>query len=146
MSYIDKTLVGGEKVLCRGRLHWIMFFIPAILLAAAVAAFVGMHYQSWLVYPGGLLLAAALATGISSFIAWHASEFAVTNKRVIVKTGFLRSHSVEIVLGKVEGITIDQDMFGNLFNYGTIRITGTGGTQERFERIADPYEFRRRIQ
>src|SRR5262249_28088939 len=117
-----------------------------LFLLAAIVALIGAHYQNWLLYVAGALCAIGLIAVIRAWIGWSASEFAVTNKRVIVKVGFLRSHSVEILLAKVEGITVDQDMFGNLFNYGTIRITGTGGTQETFDRIADPLTFRKKAQ
>jgi len=50
------------------------------------------------------------------------------------------------MLGKVEGIGVDQTLFGRLLDYGTITVTGTGGTKEPFTNIAAPLEFRRQVQ
>ena len=41
---------------------------------------------------------------------------------------------------------VNQDIFGRLFNYGTILVIGTGGTKEPFALINDPLAFRRAVQ
>ncbi len=128
MGYIDKTLVPGEKVVYRGAVHWVLLIVPGLLLAAAVACGIGARYREWLLYPAAVFAGIGLIAAIRSTIARRSSEFAVTNRRVIAKVGFLHSHSVEILLTKVEGITVDQDVLGNILNYGTIGIKGTGGT------------------
>jgi uncharacterized membrane protein YdbT with pleckstrin-like domain len=71
---------------------------------------------------------------------------AVTNKRVLVKTGILSRRSIEIMLAKIESIVVDQTLAGRMFNFGTIIVRGTGGTPEAFNRIAHPLEFRRKVQ
>jgi uncharacterized membrane protein YdbT with pleckstrin-like domain len=74
------------------------------------------------------------------------SEYAVTNKRVIMKSGVLNTRSLELLLGKVEGITVNQGLGGKLLGYGQIVITGTGGTKELFSGIQSPFDFRRAVQ
>ena len=46
----------------------------------------------------------------------------------------------------LEGIGVEQGLGGRLFGYGSIVVTGTGGTHERFNLIADPLEFRKQVQ
>jgi uncharacterized membrane protein YdbT with pleckstrin-like domain len=79
-------------------------------------------------------------------IRYLTSEYAVTNKRVIVKLGLVQRDSSETLLSKVEAIMVDQTIPGRMLNFGTITITGTGGTKESFPRIAAPMEFRRQVQ
>jgi len=43
-------------------------------------------------------------------------------------------------------VGVDQTLGGRLLGFGTITVTGTGGTKEEFDRIADPLEFRRQVQ
>src|SRR6185369_4260690 len=74
------------------------------------------------------------------------SEFAVTDKRVIIKVGWIRRRTLETMLAKVEGVGVDQTLTGRMLGFGTITVTGTGGTKEEFDRIADPLEFRRQVQ
>jgi uncharacterized membrane protein YdbT with pleckstrin-like domain len=141
MRTIERNLMTGERIVFRGRLHAIVFRVPCILFLASIGAFVYLPSQV-----GWVILAVAGITAIPAAITWFSSEFAVTNKRVIAKVGFFRSHSMELLLSKVEGLTVDQDLFGRILGYGTLGITGTGGTQERFDTIAGPWEFRTKTQ
>jgi uncharacterized membrane protein YdbT with pleckstrin-like domain len=79
-------------------------------------------------------------------VAFVTSEFAVTNKRLIVKVGVLRRRIVEMQLSKVEAIAVDQSLLGRIFGYGNIVVTGTGGTKEPFSAISSPLKFRRAVQ
>lgn len=74
------------------------------------------------------------------------SELAVTNRRALIEVGILSRHSVELLLTKVEAISVDQKLPGRLFGFGTIVVTGTGGTREAFARIAHPLCFRTEVQ
>ncbi len=79
-------------------------------------------------------------------IDYATSEFGVTNKRVIIKVGFLRRKTLELLLRHVEAISVDQSVMGRLLNYGSVTLTGTGGVREVFHNISKPLEFRRQIQ
>ena len=144
MGYIDQNLMEGERVVHRARLHWIVFVVPLVIAALAAMLALGAMTDS----PGAgkaLLVIAALAV-IAPIIRYVTSEFAVTDRRVIIKVGWIRRHTLETLLTKVENIGVDQGILGRGLNYGTIHVTGTGGTKERFDRIADPMEFRRHVQ
>jgi len=43
-----------------------------------------------------------MITGVISFIKYTTSEFGITNKRVIVKVGFISRNSLEVLLNKGE--------------------------------------------
>ena len=83
---------------------------------------------------------------VKALIQRRASEFAVTNKRVILKTGVVHRRTAEMFLSKVESVGADQTIVGRLFGYGSIVLRGTGGSTEPFENIDNPLEFRRQIQ
>jgi uncharacterized membrane protein YdbT with pleckstrin-like domain len=140
MGYIEQNLVAGETVAYRTRLHWIMFLWPAVFLILAIIGFVGRQNYS------ALALLIGLIWGLNSYINFTSSEFGVTNRRVLIKVGFIRRHSLELLLPKVEGIAVDQGILGRILGYGTIIVTGTGGTKEPFRNIAAPMEFRKMVQ
>lgn len=147
MSYIEQNLVAGEKLLYQTNLHWVVFLWPAIFFVGFLGGIIGLASEPAVrVVVGVVFLLLAVITGISSWIKSSSSEFGVTNKRVLIKVGFIRRHSLEILLTKVEGIGVDQDLWGRILGYGSIQVTGTGGTKELFHRIAAPLEFRRRVQ
>lgn len=57
---------------------------------------------------------------------------AVTNKRVIIKTGLISRRTVELNLAKIENIAVDQGMWGRMMGFGKETVVGTGGTREAF--------------
>lgn len=141
MGYIESNLVVGERVAYRTRLHWLVFKWAGLLGAAAIVV-LGLGELRIGV---GLLVCCGFTT-LGAWITYVSSEFGVTDRRVLIKTGFVSRHSLEMLLEKVEGIGVDQGFWGRLFGFGSIVVTGTGGTKERFEDIANPLEFRRYVQ
>jgi uncharacterized membrane protein YdbT with pleckstrin-like domain len=131
----------------RARLHWSIFATSIILVALGIilAIVLGIAQpQYW--YAGGALAGIGLLIAIGPAIRYASSEFAVTDKRVVAKLGFIERESLETLLSKIEAIGVDQGILGRMLGFGTITITGTGGTEESFRRIAEPLEFRRQIQ
>ncbi len=141
MGFIDENLMGGEQIVYRTKLHWIIFRWTIIILAIT---FIMIFSGSGDAAIGGFLLAALV--GIVNFITYKTSEFGITNKRVLIKVGFIRRHSLETLLNKVEGIQVNQGILGRILGYGTIVVTGTGGTKEPFPMINAPLEFRKKVQ
>ena len=146
MSYVDSSLMPGETVKWRTQLHKIMFVVPSILaIGVAIVGFWLFHKGFDAIYTG-LSIIIALIILLPACIKYTTSEFAVTNKRVIVKIGFIQRQTMETLLQKIEAISVDQTVLGRILNYGTISIIGTGGTKESFVNIANPLDFRRSIQ
>lgn len=153
MSYVSDHLLPGERVVYRARLHWIAFRWSIFLLILAVVVAVAGQLVSasdlgdtWKLWVPALLAGLALVSALGPWIKVASSEFAVTDKRVLVKIGLLQRDSLETLLSKVEAIGVDQTLLGRMLGFGTITIVGTGGTREAFERIAAPMEFRRQVQ
>ena len=141
MSYVDHSLIAGETVTFRTRLHPIIFAWPILWAIVALAVLIfGYHLTA------GIILAWALLLGLIKYVVYISSEFAVTNKRVIIKVGVLRRRTLEMLLSKVEAIAVTQGLLGRMIGCGSIVVTGTGGTHEPFANISSPLEFRRAVQ
>jgi len=95
---------------------------------------------------GAAILLVGVLMLIPPFIDYQTTELGVTNKRVIVKVGFVRRRTLELLLRQVEALSVDQTLGGRMFGYGTITLTGTGGVREVYHRVREPLELRRRIQ
>jgi uncharacterized membrane protein YdbT with pleckstrin-like domain len=76
----------------------------------------------------------------------NATEMAVTNKRVIVKSGLADRRTIELLLPRIESIAVEEPALGRILGYGTVIVRGTGGTPEVFPQIARPLEFREQVQ
>ncbi len=116
--YVNNHLIRGEEVVFETRLHWIIF----------------LSFKSLIT----LTLSAWFARGFS--------EFVITNRRIIIKTGIISRTSFEMNLSKIESVNVDQSIAGRIFNYGSITIIGSGGTRESFHDIAKPLAFRKAFQ
>lgn len=147
MSYVDSNLLPGEAVAHRSNLSKILFVWPGAV--ATVAILISLWI---LIHPAyhasfaGIGIIVGLVFLLSPYVQYTTSEFAVTNKRVIVKIGLIRRQTLETLLPKIEAVSVDQSILGRLLNYGTITIIGTGGTRESFTNITDPLAFRRAVQ
>lgn len=142
MSYVDEHLLAGERVAYRTRLHPIIFGPGIFLIVVSIPALVVEDVR--LVGLGVLLL--GVAVSLQAAIRFVTSEFAVTTTRLIFKTGWLSRKTIELQLGKVEGLTVAQPVLGRVFDYGTLVVGGTGGTKEPFSHIQAPIVFRKQVQ
>ena len=138
MSFIEKNLSNNERVLYRAKLHWIIY------LRGVFWAVLGLMIGKSSYAACGLLFMVGLISFIMAILIDRSSEFAVTNKRVILKTGLVKRKFCEIQLNKSEGLQIEEGMLGRMFGYGKIRIT-SGGVIEVFSPIAKPFEFKKQI-
>ncbi len=159
MSYGEKHLIAGETVQYETRLHWIVMLGHSLI--AAVLALIGLSllFTPWSSIKGGeasvagplrwvgaiSLLVAAIFFGVG-FVRRNATEMAVTNKRVIVKSGLADRRTIELLLSRIESIAVEEPALGRILGYGTVIVRGTGGTPEVFPLIARPLEFREQVQ
>ena len=127
MSYIDESLVEGEMLIHRAHVSWWSQF-PLVLLGVAT-----------------LVVAVGLVFLAMAWIRVRSTELAITNRRVIAKSGFVKRHTVEINLDKVEALKVEQGVWGRLLNFGTIFISGAGTSVAPIANIADPLVFRRKF-
>jgi uncharacterized membrane protein YdbT with pleckstrin-like domain len=146
MSFVEGNLLQGEHVVYRTRLHWSLFVGPILLSLLILLPAAWFLYQStWSTYAWVPLVGIVLVL-LPAFVKRQSSDFAVTNKRVMMKVGVFSTRSVELLLNKIEAIAVNQTFGGRIFGYGDIVVTGSGGTKEAFSHIQSPLEFRRAVQ
>ncbi len=122
-GYANSVLTTGEHIIYETRLHWKIFILPVILC---------------LVYIGIPLL-------IIAIISKWTSEFVVTNKRVLIKTGFIARRAFDVPLSKIEGIYIEQGVIDRFLGCGTVIVHGTGSSAQPSRNVASPFTFKRMI-
>jgi len=75
---------------------------------------------------------------IAAMIAYLKSEVVLTADRLKFKVGWLSIGSTEMLLSKIETITLFEPLLGRLVGYGTIAVSGTGGTVFRLRFLPNP--------
>lgn len=160
MGYVQENLLPREKVLYTARISpavflpaMLMFGFAVVTLVWGIAQFANSSSQTVSVNVMGSA-ALCLAGWLFLYSAWlalqgaiimFATEFAITNRRIVAKRGFIRRHTLEILLPQVESVSVNQSVLGRLLNFGVVTVTGTGGTSESFRAIVDPVDVRRKI-
>ena len=127
MSYIDDSLIPGETLIHRARVSWWSQFPLVFLGILTVVVVVGLVFL------------------VIAWVRVRSTELAITNRRVIAKFGFIKRHTVEINLEKVEALKVEQGLWGRFLNFGTIFISGAGTSVAPISNIADPLVFRRKF-
>jgi len=152
MSYIERSLGEGEKVVIRARFHWLYnlrawlaIVVPLVLLIAV------MIYADEMVREGLAIFAVALlVAGIIIFFSMMihkgTTEIGITSHRLVKKTGFIALKTAEVALPNIEGVRVTQGIWGRVFGYGRIRVEGTGDDHIDIPDIDDPVGFRRAIE
>lgn len=144
MSHVDAELLPGEVVLYRAGVHWIIYAHSMTWLVLAIAtvpawSFIGRHTGMMFLLAAFVMLVLGL---LRAALYDYSTELAVTSKRVIAKFGFIRRATLEMRAANVESIEVDQGLLGRLCGYGSIVMTGSGGTHEPIRYIADATTFR----
>ncbi|MDP3702552.1 MAG: PH domain-containing protein [Hylemonella sp.] len=129
MSYIDDSLSAGEKIEGRFRLHW----------------FAWLPMWIWIVL-GFPTLGITLLIALYEFLRLRFTEQGVTNKRVILKTGIISRKTEEMKLTSIETVELDQGLWGRIFGFGTLKVTGRGISDLVFKGIDDPMAVKRQIE
>ena len=128
MSYIERSLGAGEKLVARAHFHW------------------WYSLKAWL----ALIFLGIFIIGIIIFfdmmICKWTTELGVTSHRFVMKTGLFRLKTNEISLSNVEGVSVSQSFWGRLLNYGHLEIEGTGVGVVKIPDIGDPVGFRRALE
>jgi uncharacterized membrane protein YdbT with pleckstrin-like domain len=149
MSYLQQVLQPGESVRFRTNVHWFVYLpaIAALMIGLALGGWYYWNDQYSLVLLLGALVfgTAGVLLAIAAWLKRFGTEIAVTDRRVIYKTGLIRRHTTEINMDKIESVDVDQSVLGRMFGYGTVTIRGTGEAVEPLRDIADPIAFRNAI-
>ena len=149
MSYVNEVMQPDETVRFRTNVHW------SVYLKAITALVIGLVLLAWYWQDGTgnmILLLAAAAFGVSAlilvvppFLERLGTEIAITDRRIIYKTGLVQRHTVEISMDKVESVDVDQSVLGRIFGYGTVTVRGTGEAAEPLRNVAAPIALRNAV-
>ena len=132
-----------NNIVYQARLHFIIFFWPIALLLVGV--FLGLEFRA-LRDVATFFIVFAIVWVIMVWLTYHFSSLIIKSNQVILCSGILVRKTLDIPLSKVESIDIRQSILGSLLQYGSLVITGTGGSRQFINNIAKPLTCRRYIE
>lgn len=143
MTYFLNNLSSGENVIYQASIHWFIFVRPILLLLFGYLFFSALE-TGFIHWVGVILLLFGILSLLKRLFIKIGSLYAVTNKRIILKSGIIKRDALELMLNKCEGIRINQGLWGRIVGFGTIVVT-TGGATNSYYYVADPLRFKKEI-
>lgn len=164
MGYVDDTLGPDERVIRKATFHWLCtaeaLLLLALKLAVAAAIYLGGRKLirdtaaaegadvAELVVLGfaGVIVLLALYGFLKVMLVKWSTEIAVTDRRLVLKTGWISRAVQELPVGRLEEVNLSQSILGRLFDYGQLSVYGTGGDDAlELPSIDAPVAFRQAI-
>jgi membrane protein YdbS with pleckstrin-like domain len=91
---------------------------------------------------GIIFIALGMISVINVLLRRVSTEMAITNKKIIMKKGFIQVDETEIPLGHIEGVKAFQTVMDRILNRGDVLVNGVGMEQIEIKKITDPNKFR----
>jgi len=129
MAYIEQSLSKGEEIHEIYKLHWFSK-IPMIIWILLAIPTIGL----------------TLIVAIYEWLRLRSLEQGTTNKRVILKSGIISRKTEEMRMSSIETVEIDQSVYGRIFGFGNVKVTGRGISDVIFTKIDNPMEVKRSIE
>lgn len=92
-----------------------------------------------------LSLGLGLPITIYMLLKFYTIEQAITNKKVMKKSGIISRNIDEMRLNRIETVEFKQGIIGRIFNYGNVVVTGTGGSDFVFVFVSNPKKIKNQI-
>jgi uncharacterized membrane protein YdbT with pleckstrin-like domain len=155
-----KNLQKGEALIAVPKLHWIVLVRPLLWLVLSVALCLivklvvnsyslGVFFSDTFNAVIDYLILVDIVLSFVCFLfqipVYLSTEYYITNKRLLVKRGFLSTVLMDMPIERVESLVCTQKLLGRLLNYGTVSVSGIGGMFPRYHNVKKPYSVRRTI-
>ena len=127
MKFIRSTLPDNETIEMEISFHW----------THTLVAWLYLLVLGWLII--GVFLF------ISMYLEKWTTERALTNRRLILKRGFIRRKTEEISFNRVEEVNLRQSILQRILGSGDIKVTGTGASEIMLKNIDDPLDVQKRV-
>ena len=147
MAYPAKLLTKDEVVVYDMRPHWRALLFPALSLVLIV--FVTVLLLSWVPsdWEWARYLVLALAAvfllwwDVVPIIRWATSQYVITNRRVIVRTGIVARQGRDMPLQRINDVHFHYGVIDRMLGCGDLIIESAGETGQMHIRMVPDVEL-----
>lgn len=150
MSYLERQLNKGEKIVIKTRKSNWIFLREVLMLIITAAVYFGVStlisakfadkpkLQSVPMWCAVAFGALTVLMFIGHIVSATRTEIVLTNAKVASRQGV---ESVDIALKSIDSVTVNYGLFGSVFGYGNLYINTAGGKTYAFKKISKPAKF-----
>jgi hypothetical protein len=154
-TYSDSLLTKDEVVIMRQRQHWLSLLLDsriAIVLWGLTLLFVilrltlfqGGFPSDLMVWIAGITLLAGIVVVAFRWWAWRATEYLVTNRRLVNTSGIVNKRMADSSLEKINDAILEVNLVGRLLDYGDLKIlTAASGAIDRYKMLNHATAFKK---
>lgn len=137
MGYPTRLLAEGERIDLELRPHWKALVLPvfALLITCAAAGFLLVIAPSpsktsgeivWIII-GVVALASIIWFTVRPWMHWLFSNYVVTNRRLIIRLGFIHRVGRDLPLEKINDVSFRHDsLLDRMLGCGTLVVESAG--------------------
>lgn len=129
VSFPRKMLHANEEIILDIRPHWSFFLGPLVASLASGVFFVVSVAREWnnlIQFAGVACFVGCILWLIIRFARWQSIDMAVTNERVVVRTGMVKKSGIEIPLDRINTVFFRQSILERLIGSGDLSIESGG--------------------
>jgi len=135
MADHNTELIENERIVYQTRLHWVLFLGPLMLIIIGGLSFPAKGLSAL------VLAGIGIAWGVISYIKFSYSYIRVTEKRVLIRVGFLVRQPYSISLSDISYVDFYQPSLGAMLNFGKITIIHGKKFKSVFRMVSSPGEL-----
>lgn len=135
MADHNTELLENEWIVYQTRLHWVLFLGPLMLIIIGGLSFPAKGLSAL------VLAGIGIAWGVISYIKFNYSYIRVTDKRVLIRVGFLVRRPYSIFLSDISYVDFYQPSLGSMLNFGKITIIHGKKFKSVFRMVSSPGEL-----
>jgi len=129
----------GETLKRVAQIHWGIFWKSgAVFLLALFLLIKAFPLGVFFTLVSGVML-------VTAFLTKHYLILALTDKRLIVRTGILNLETVQMHFNRIESVEVFRPPIGRILGYAMVMVTGTGSRVTGIPYVADADAFRKEL-
>lgn len=164
MSFIAKHIVNSDETIKYvARLHWICLFegflwfgvfwatgllasdwladIQPVTSSLGALSFGGYTIEPQIIWIFYLMMGGGTVLFMTHLVKLLSTEIALTNQRIIYKTGLIFTEAEEIDLHEIHAERVKHGIFGRILDYGRVSLDCRFVGDITLPRIRKPYRF-----
>jgi uncharacterized membrane protein YdbT with pleckstrin-like domain len=130
MGFPKRLLADDEQLVLLLRRHVKVLFAPVLVLILAITAFVvalvlsGWGIWSWIV--GAIAAVIAIRGFLWPFLVWWNQIYAITTRRLILRTGVLNRSGHDMPLSRLNDVSFERSLVERILGCGRLVVESAG--------------------